>query len=210
MKKLNILKLAGLMVLVISFAVGCASTEDKQEAGKAEAAIAAAKAANDKAKAEGYEWRDTGKIIESAEKALKEGKDEEAIKLANKAKSQAELAVAQKQEELQRLQNNGILPVAVAEGVSVSEDTYTVVRGDNLWNIAAKPSIYSNPYHWPLIYKANSNKIKDPDLIYPNQVFDIKGDYTVTEMEAAVYHAKNRGTWSINGVEEVDKVYLSK
>jgi nucleoid-associated protein YgaU len=210
MKNLNILKLAGLMILVISFAVGCATTEDQQAQSKAEAAIAAAKAANDKAKAEGYEWRDTGKIIASAEKALKDGKDEEAIKLAEKAKKQAELAVAQKQEELQRLQNNGIIPVATAASVTVSEDTYTVVRGDNLWDISAKPSIYGNPYQWPLIYKANSDQIKDPDLIYPDQVFNIKGDYTVTEIEAAVYHAKHRGTWTIDGVEEVDKVYLSQ
>ena len=45
---------------------------------------------------------------------------------------------------------------------------YTVMRGDNLWNIAKKPSIYSDPYLWPRIYVENKGKIKNPDLIYPN------------------------------------------
>lgn len=45
---------------------------------------------------------------------------------------------------------------------------YTVVRGDNLWNIAKKPSIYSDPYMWPRIYVENRGKIKNPDLIYPD------------------------------------------
>jgi nucleoid-associated protein YgaU len=45
---------------------------------------------------------------------------------------------------------------------------YMVVRGDNLWNIAKKPSIYSDPYQWPRIYVENRGKIKNPDLIYPD------------------------------------------
>lgn len=52
-------------------------------------------------------------------------------------------------------------------------DTYTVIRGDCLWMIAGK--VYGHPYYykWPLIYNANRDKIKDPDLIYPDQVFAI-------------------------------------
>jgi len=45
---------------------------------------------------------------------------------------------------------------------------YTVMRGDNLWNIAKKQSIYSDPYLWPRIYVENRSKIKNPDLIYPD------------------------------------------
>jgi hypothetical protein len=51
--------------------------------------------------------------------------------------------------------------------------SYEVVRGDCLWNIAKKPQIYNNPFKWTLIYEANKNQIKDPDLIYPGQVFSI-------------------------------------
>ena len=50
---------------------------------------------------------------------------------------------------------------------------YTVVRGDNLWNIARKPSIYSDAYLWPRIYLENRDKIKNPDLIYPNWVLNV-------------------------------------
>ncbi|MCX7821389.1 MAG: DUF4398 domain-containing protein [Brevinematales bacterium] len=48
---------------------------------------------------------------------------------------------------------------------------YRVKRGDCLWNIAK--FFYKRPLLWPIIYKANKNKIKHPDLIYPNQVFEI-------------------------------------
>ncbi len=50
---------------------------------------------------------------------------------------------------------------------------YTVVRGDCLWNISGFESIYADPIQWPRIYRANKDQIKDPDLIYPDQVFDI-------------------------------------
>ncbi|MBU1078483.1 MAG: hypothetical protein KKH98_14390 [Spirochaetes bacterium] len=46
-------------------------------------------------------------------------------------------------------------------------------RRDCLWRIAEYKSIYGNPWKWPIIYKANKNQIKDPDLIYPGQRFDI-------------------------------------
>mgnify|MGYP001408433884 CR=1 FL=1 len=51
--------------------------------------------------------------------------------------------------------------------------SYTVVKGDCLWNIAKKPVIYGDPFKWPKIYRANKDKIRDPDLIYPRQVFKI-------------------------------------
>ncbi len=46
-------------------------------------------------------------------------------------------------------------------------------RRDCLWRIAEYKFIYGNPWKWPIIYKANKDKIKDPDLIYPGQIFDI-------------------------------------
>lgn len=61
---------------------------------------------------------------------------------------------------------------------------YTVVRGDCLWNIAKKPQHYGNGFAWPMIYKANRDKIKNPDLIYPKQVFTIP---KLTEEEKAKY-----------------------
>ena len=39
-------------------------------------------------------------------------------------------------------------------------------------------------FAWPIIYKANRDQIKDPDLIYPKQVFKIP---PLTEEEKAKY-----------------------
>lgn len=49
--------------------------------------------------------------------------------------------------------------------------TYTVVRGDCLWNIAKK--YYGNGSQYTKIYNANRDKIKNPNLIYPGQVLTI-------------------------------------
>ena len=90
------------------------------------------------------------------------------------------------------------------------EDTYSVVGGDSLWGIAGKDSVYSNSYQWPLIYKANRAKIKDADLIYPGQNFDIDRGASAAEIDAAVNHAKTRGAWSVGDVEQSDLDYLNK
>lgn len=51
--------------------------------------------------------------------------------------------------------------------------SYSVVRGDCLWNIAKKDKFYGNGFAWPVIYNANRDQIKNPDLIYPRQEFKI-------------------------------------
>ena len=90
------------------------------------------------------------------------------------------------------------------------ENSYSVVGGDSLWGIAGKSSVYSNSYQWPLIYKANRSKIKDADLIYPGQNFDIDRGASSAEIDAAVNHAKTRGAWSVGDVEQSDMEYLNK
>ena len=62
--------------------------------------------------------------------------------------------------------------------------SYKVVRGDHLWGIAKKKEHYGNAFAWPIIYKTNRDQIKDPDLIYPNQVFKIP---PLTENEKSKY-----------------------
>jgi len=47
--------------------------------------------------------------------------------------------------------------------------SYTVVKGDCLWNIAKK--FYGNGALWPRIFDANRGKIKDPHWIFPAQIF---------------------------------------
>ena len=64
------------------------------------------------------------------------------------------------------------------------EIMYTVVKGDHLWGIAKKKEHYGNGFAWPVIYKANRDQIKDPDLIYPKQVFKVP---MLTEEEKTKY-----------------------
>lgn len=49
--------------------------------------------------------------------------------------------------------------------------TYTVKRGDCLWKIAKQ--FYGSGAQYTKIYNANRDKIKNPNLIYPNQVLTI-------------------------------------
>ena len=52
-------------------------------------------------------------------------------------------------------------------------DQYTVVDDDYLWKISKKDEIYGCPYQWIRIYCVNKDQIKDPDLIYADQIFNI-------------------------------------
>lgn len=51
------------------------------------------------------------------------------------------------------------------------ETTYTVKPGDCLWNIAK--AFYGNGSKYTKIYEANKDKIRNPNLIFPNQVLTI-------------------------------------
>ncbi|HOO72678.1 MAG TPA: LysM peptidoglycan-binding domain-containing protein [Spirochaetota bacterium] len=77
--------------------------------------------------------------------------------------------------------------------VDVQAVNYYVVRlnikdRDCLWKIAQR--MYKNARLWPLIYVANKDQIKDPDLIFPGQRFKIppvpqKKDEAPAEQEKA-------------------------
>ena len=60
---------------------------------------------------------------------------------------------------------------AYKEKIEAGGETYTVRKGDSLWKISKK--YYGTPFKWPLIYRANKDKIKDPNRIFPGQVLRI-------------------------------------
>jgi nucleoid-associated protein YgaU len=50
-----------------------------------------------------------------------------------------------------------------------SVETTLVIRGDNLWRISR--TTYGDGLRYSVIFAANRDQIRDPDLIYPGQVF---------------------------------------
>jgi nucleoid-associated protein YgaU len=230
------------VILALGLAAGCSTAPKepmKDDSAEVTQAIDAAKSAIAKAKSLDWIWRDTESFLAEAEKEAAAGNSEAAIKLANKARNQADLAVNQYYLEKAKVmygalsklsglsaEQQGTLSAANAairdaQGrkaydlltplmteLSTASIQYEVVRGDSLWSIAGKQETYNNPYQWPLIYKSNRDQIKDADLIYPGQDFDINTNPSAAESEMAINHAKNRGAWSIGVVEESDRNYL--
>lgn len=204
----------GIAALSLSVAAGCAQQQQRaepepapvpavnQKQQEAERAIAAAKEAVARAKEADWIWRDTEAALKKAEEAYKQGKYDDAIALANRAKFEAEQALKQKAAEEQI--DRGLRLEAPAS------TSYTVVRGDSLWAISGKPDIYADPFMWPLIYKNNADKIQDADLIYPGQELSIDTAPSESEVDAAVRHAKTRGAWTIGVVEDSDRAYLGR
>lgn len=69
-----------------------------------------------------------------------------------------------------------MLAQAKEKGKPAIPPTYSVIRGDCLWRIASKADIYGDAYAWMRIYTSNRDQIKNPDLIYVNQIFNIPRD----------------------------------
>lgn len=72
--------------------------------------------------------------------------------------------------------NNGEAEVSEGEprvDNHVQPSTYTVVPGDSLWIIARK--VLGDGARWKEIYDLNRDKIKNPDLIYEGQIFEMPG-----------------------------------
>jgi len=213
MKPTELLRVAAIAVMTSGLIAGCqqSATEDMPAEPMAEEecqgatpevrnAIYAAKLKNARARNLGAEWEEAAKVIEEAEQAAADCENVRAKILAEKAEEMAAEAIAAMQ-------------MAAEEAPAMEESPYIggylVVSGDNLWSIAAQDTIYSDPYMWPLIYKANSGQIKDADLIYPGQYFYIpkaKGP----ERAAAIEHARNRGAWTLGVTEQSDLDYLAQ
>jgi hypothetical protein len=68
--------------------------------------------------------------------------------------------------------------------------TYTVgtwaENRECLWNISARNDIYDDAFLWPKIWVANKSIIRNPDIIFPGQEFQIpsKADKTSEEIKA--------------------------
>lgn len=94
--------------------------------------------------------------------------------------------------------------------LEVATMVYTVLSGDSLWGISAQQEVYGNPYWWPLIFKKNLDQIRDPDLISVGQELDIDIHPTIANVNAAVNHAHNRGSWVVGETEDKDEAFRAE
>lgn len=74
--------------------------------------------------------------------------------------------------------------------VAAGTSRYSVHKGDSLWRISGKDSVYGDSFKWPLLFKANRPNIDDPDLIYPRQALKVSKRFTQEEETDAVEKAK--------------------
>lgn len=64
---------------------------------------------------------------------------------------------------------------SAGEAKPAEPETLIIRRGDNLWMIAKR--LYGKGIRYSTIYQANTDQIRNPDLIYPGQVFVVpEGD----------------------------------
>ncbi|SDH83375.1 LysM peptidoglycan-binding domain-containing protein [Roseospirillum parvum] len=63
-------------------------------------------------------------------------------------------------------------PATATPAEAAADRRIVVIQpGNNLWRIAQR--VYGSGFDYTIIYRANSDQIRDPDLIYPGQVFDL-------------------------------------
>jgi len=98
--------------------------------------------------------------------------DELEAKLSDFKKSKIS-ALTEMQDKIATVEGKIASLRATLESATPYEE-YAVIKGDYLWKISKKEEIYNDPYQWVRIYTYNRDQIKNPDLIYPEQIFKIQ------------------------------------
>ncbi|HET7369931.1 MAG TPA: LysM peptidoglycan-binding domain-containing protein [Gammaproteobacteria bacterium] len=159
-------------------------------------------------------------LAQQAQQAVDDAVNNCYLDLAREQLSKAQGYTNLTDDQMQRL-NQGEQAIQNGEGrrayevlsqlnaeLAAASMTYDVRHGDTLWGIAGQSDVYGNSWEWPLIYKANSDKIQDADLIFPDQQFTIPSYPSQGAVNSAVEHAKNRGQWQVGQSEQSDEQYL--
>jgi LysM repeat protein len=83
-------------------------------------------------------------------------------------------------------------------------NTITVMKGQTRWGIAKSDEGYGKSCNWPVIYKANTGEVQDPDLIYPGQVLTVPQSVSADESDRACQAAKEYGPYQPHSKPRAD------
>lgn len=126
-----------------------------------------------------------GRIIrlEDDKKRLKAQKTADEIVAAAHTEAENILVAARRQRE--QLLSETVELAAYARGVEFERmfpSTYTVKRNETLVDIARRHEVFNDQFMWPLLYKANRDQIRDPEMVFPDQVLSIPRDITYQDI----------------------------
>lgn len=120
------------------------------------------------------ELTEAGKVTlleQEKERALSRLKAAEIIARAEKEAEKIKIRARIESAKLRREEFDRIFPM-----------TYKVKRGETLIDIAQRREIFNDKFMWPLIYKANRDQMRDPQVVFPGQVLAIPRELTFEEI----------------------------
>jgi LysM repeat protein len=131
------------------------------------------------------ELMEEGKVLlleEEKNRAVSKLKAAEILDLATKEAARINLEARKDAEKIKHESQVKAASLRMKEFEKIYPVTYKVKKGETLIDIAQRREIFNDKYMWPLIYKANRDQMRDPQLVYPGQVLAIPRDLSFEEI----------------------------
>ena len=146
------------------------------------------------------ELMEEGKVIlleEEKDRAVSKLKASEILDLATKEAARIKLEARKEAEVMMRESQVKAASLRMKEFERIYPATYKVKKGETLVDIAQRREIFNDKYMWPLIYKANRDQMRDPQVVFPGQILSIPRDLSFEEIIEARKQAKAPPPYSL-------------
>jgi nucleoid-associated protein YgaU len=112
-----------------------------------------------------------GSALDLSKSLFKEGRYKESISAASESERLSKIVIDTKEKAVKVAAGGKGTGSVFSEDYFIYKVRYIPERRDCLWRIAEK--YYSNPLYWQQIYKANNDKIYNPNLIWPDMLLKV-------------------------------------